>query len=116
MRKFWFAYLAKALVIFPGGFGTLDELFEILTLVADREAVEADRRRAVRPRATGNRCSTSSRWRSGARSRPRTSQLMHRVDSVDEALTTLHENLVENAPDAADTRRKRRRRGLPNAR
>jgi uncharacterized protein (TIGR00730 family) len=33
MRKFWFAYLAKALVVFPGGFGTLDEMFELLTLV-----------------------------------------------------------------------------------
>lgn len=33
MRKFWFAYLAKALIVFPGGFGTMDEFFEMLTLV-----------------------------------------------------------------------------------
>ena len=32
MRKFWFAYLAKALVVFPGGFGTMDEMMELLTL------------------------------------------------------------------------------------
>lgn len=33
MRKFWFVYLAKALVVFPGGFGTMDELWEVLTLI-----------------------------------------------------------------------------------
>ncbi len=37
MRKFWFAYLAKGLVVFPGGYGTMDELMEILTLVQTRK-------------------------------------------------------------------------------
>jgi uncharacterized protein (TIGR00730 family) len=40
MRKFWFAYLAKALVVFPGGFGTLDEMTEILTLVQTQKLVK----------------------------------------------------------------------------
>ena len=37
MRKFWFAYLAKAIIIFPGGFGTLDEFFELMTLVSTKK-------------------------------------------------------------------------------
>jgi uncharacterized protein (TIGR00730 family) len=37
MRKFWFVYLSKAIIIFPGGFGTMDEFFEVLTLVQTKK-------------------------------------------------------------------------------
>ncbi len=40
MRKYWFAYLAKAMVVFPGGFGTMDELLELLTLVQTRKILK----------------------------------------------------------------------------
>ncbi len=39
-RKFWFVYMAKALITFPGGFGTLDELFELLTLVQTQKTAK----------------------------------------------------------------------------
>jgi uncharacterized protein (TIGR00730 family) len=41
MRKLWFAYLAKALIVFPGGFGTLDEMFEILTLAQTQKLAKS---------------------------------------------------------------------------
>jgi uncharacterized protein (TIGR00730 family) len=37
MRKLWFAHLARAIIVFPGGFGTFDELFEMLTLAQTRK-------------------------------------------------------------------------------
>ncbi len=37
VRKFWLIYMAKALIVFPGGFGTMDELFEAMTLVQTRK-------------------------------------------------------------------------------
>lgn len=40
VRKFWFMYLAKALIVFPGGFGTFDELFEVLTLIQTRKTAK----------------------------------------------------------------------------
>ena len=48
MRKFWFAYLAKALVVFPGGFGTLDELMRDPHADADRKTGEENGGGAVR--------------------------------------------------------------------
>ena len=92
MRKFWFAYLAKALVVFPGGFGTLDELFEILTLeqtekLADRTQIllyGSDYWDAVlnlRPLVE---------W--GAIS-PTDPSLLVRVNSVDDAFAALRQHL-----------------------
>jgi uncharacterized protein (TIGR00730 family) len=96
MRKFWFAYLAKALIVFPGGFGTLDELFEVLTLLQTRkmskhllvvlfgtpywdEIINFD---AMIRRGTINREDL---------------RLFHRTDSVDEAFEIVTRHLREYA-------------------
>jgi uncharacterized protein (TIGR00730 family) len=113
MRKFWFAYLAKALVIFPGGFGTLDELLEILTLeqtekLADRTAILLygteywDQILRLEPLIE---------WGAIA---PADANLITRVDTVDDAFTFLQSHLdahlaaerdAEEAPALSHTRR-----------
>jgi hypothetical protein len=96
MRKFWFSYLAKALIVFPGGFGTLDEMFEIMTLRQTRkmnkhlvivlfgaqywnEVIDFD---ALVRHGTIDRADLA---------------LFHRTDSVDEAYEIITRDLVEHA-------------------
>jgi len=94
MRKFWFAYLAKALVVFPGGFGTMDELFEILTLSQTEKLSKQidivlygtsywDEILRLEPMADWGAISAKDIG------------LIHRVDTVDDAFAILTKNLVE---------------------
>ena len=96
MRKFWFAYLAKAVIVFPGGFGTLDEMFELLTLVQTRKM------RKVMPIVLFG----TEFWRQvvdfGALVRHGTInasdlELMHYTDSVDDAYDWIVQQLTEHA-------------------
>ncbi len=98
MRKFWFAYLAKAVIVFPGGFGTLDELFELLTLVQTRKM------RKPMPIVVFG----TEYWRQvvdfGALVRhgtidARDPGLMHHTDSVDDAYDWIVKQLSERALD-----------------
>src|SRR4030081_3503795 len=96
MRKFWFAYLAKAVIVFPGGYGTLDELFELLTLVQTRKM------RKPLPMVLFG----TEYWRQGVNFGARVPhapidardvELMHRTDSIDDAYDGLVLQLAEHA-------------------
>jgi hypothetical protein len=84
MRKFWFAYLAKAVLVFPGGFGTLDELMEVVTLVQTRK-MKKPMPIVLFGRDYWNEViNFDALVRHGTIS-PEDVNLMHRTDSVDEA-------------------------------
>jgi uncharacterized protein (TIGR00730 family) len=95
MRKYWFAYLAKALVVFPGGFGTIDEAFEILTLAQTEKLAKK-----ITVIVYG-----SSYWKSvinldvlvekGTIS-PKDLDLFHFADTPEEAFSLLQQGLTRN--------------------
>ena len=96
MRKFWFAYLAKAVLVFPGGYGTLDELFELLTLV------QTGKLRKPMPIVLFG----TEYWKdvvnfdmlaAAGMIEPRDIELMFRTDSVDEAYDWIVLRLAEHA-------------------
>lgn len=94
MRKFWFVYLAKAMVVFPGGFGTMDELFETLTLVQTKKA-EKRMPIVLYGKAFWNDVmNLEALVRHGTVS-PGDLDLFRHVDSVDEAYDHIVEHLSE---------------------
>ena len=96
MRKFWFAYLAKALLVFPGGYGTLDELFEILTL---RQTGKMRKHLAIvlfGAEYWDEVINFEALVRHGTISREDL-RLFQRTDSVDEAFEIVTRHLTEHA-------------------
>jgi uncharacterized protein (TIGR00730 family) len=92
MRKLWFTHLARALVVFPGGFGTLDELFEVLTLSQTRKL---DREVPVLLYGTEywNSLVNFKELVRGGMIAPEDLELIHFVDSPDSALALLQKLL-----------------------
>jgi uncharacterized protein (TIGR00730 family) len=92
MRKFWFTYLAKAVVVMPGGFGTMDELFELLTLIQTRKV----RKRLPIVLFGGAYWDEVVNFEALARHRvidPEDLDLLFRTDSLDEAYDYITDQL-----------------------
>jgi uncharacterized protein (TIGR00730 family) len=96
MRKFWFVYLAKAVVLFPGGFGTLDELFEILTLVQTRKMKKRIPIVLFGSEYWDAVLNFEALVKFGTIS-PGDDALFHRTDSIDEAYAIIVKGLTEYA-------------------
>ncbi len=114
MRKYWFAYLSKALVIFPGGFGTMDELFEILTL-AQTEKLAKKILVVIYGRDYWNRVINLDALVESGTIAPQDRDLFRMADTPEEAFETLKSGLTkfhlqapppakEKAPEIAKTR------------
>ena len=95
MRKLWFAYLSKALVVFPGGFGTLDEMFEILTLVQTQKLAKKITVVIYGSEYWKKILNFDSLVDSGAIS-PKDLDLLHFADTPEEAFEILRHGLTEN--------------------
>jgi hypothetical protein len=96
MRKFWFAYLAKAVIVFPGGFGTLDELFELLTLVQTRKMTKPMPIVLFGTEYWRQVINFDALVRHGTIG-PRDVELVYRTDSVDDAYAWIVRQLAEHA-------------------
>jgi uncharacterized protein (TIGR00730 family) len=115
MRKLWFAYLAKALVVFPGGFGTLDELFEILTL-AQTEKLAKKITVLIYGEQYWRKCLNLEALADAGAISPKDVDLFQFVDSPEDAFERLKDNLTRDhlqhppkaprlQPEIAKTRR-----------
>jgi uncharacterized protein (TIGR00730 family) len=98
MRKFWLVYLAKAVVVFPGGYGTLDELFEVLTLVQTKKITKPLPVVLFGNDYWNEVINFKALARHGVIN-PEDVDLVHRTDSVDDAYGFLVSHLSRDAID-----------------
>lgn len=103
MRKFWLAYPAKAIVVFPGGFGTLDEFFEILTLVQTGKMTKPMPIVLFGAQYWNEVIHFDALVRAGTIDAKDT-ELFHRTDSVDDAFGWLVPRLLPQAADRGGPR------------
>ena len=96
MRKFWFAYLAKAVIVFPGGFGTLDELMEVVTLVQTKK-MKKPMPIVLFGSEYWNEVINFDAFVKHGTINAEDVKIMHRTDSVDEAFDWVVQRLTEHA-------------------